>query len=127
MYLAFSAPPRLWHLALLCCVVPGFLLEPFLDCRELGGITVTDKLLFLGAQPFPCRAGVTVAEQFIPIEKVIGRYGFTVELDIGNDASIDLDQNAVQFLCHFLTPPDLNACVARDLRAVQLFSESCDL
>src|ERR1035441_4856018 len=107
MYLAFNAPPRLWLLALLICVVPGFLLEPLLDCRELGWIAVVDKHLLLGAQAFPCSAGVAFTEQFIPVEEVIGRCGLTVELHIGNNTAIHLDENAIQFLCHLLKPPDL--------------------
>src|SRR6266404_8098276 len=108
MYLAFSAPPCLWLLALVSCVVSGFLLEPFLDCRELRGITVADELLFLAAQALPGPARVTVTEQLVPVEKVIGRHRLAVELDIGNNSTIDLDENAVQFLRHFLKPPDLN-------------------
>src|SRR5713101_4058703 len=99
MYLAFSAPRCLWLLALLCCAVSGFLLEPFLDCREFGWIAIAEKLLFLGAQAFPSSAGVTVTEQLVPVEKVIGRYGLAVELDMGNNTTVNLDENALQLLC----------------------------
>src|SRR6266403_1475155 len=127
MCLAFGAPPCVWLLALLCCVVLCLLFEPFVNCRELGGITVADKLLFFGAQAFPCSAGVTVTEQFVPIEKVIGRYGFTVELDVRDNATIDLNEDAVEFLRYLLKPPDLKGCAASDPHAVQLLSEPRDL
>ena len=95
MYLAFGAPRCLWLLALLCCVVSGFLLEPFLDRRELRGVAIAEKLLFLAAQAFPSSAVVTVTEQLVPVEKVIGRHRLAVELDIGNNSTIDLDENAL--------------------------------
>jgi len=85
----------LWLLALLCCVVSGFLLEPFLDCREFGGVAIAEKLLFLGAQAFPSSAGVTVTEQLVPVEKVIYRHRLAVELDIRNNSTVDLDENAL--------------------------------
>ncbi len=52
------------------CVVSGFLLEPFLDCRELRGITVADELLFLAAQALPGPARVTVTEQRFLAEEI---------------------------------------------------------
>ena len=40
-------------IALCSFVALCFLLEPFLDCRELDGIAVAEKLLFLCAQSLP--------------------------------------------------------------------------
>jgi hypothetical protein len=56
-----------------------------LDCLELNGITAMDKLLFLGTQAFPCFAGVAITEQFIPIEKVVGRYRVTVRFSVESE------------------------------------------
>src|ERR1017187_1833524 len=102
MYLALGAPPRLWLLALLCCVVLCFLLESFLDCRELGGVAIAEKLLFLGAQAFPRSPSVAVTEHLIPVKQVISRRWLAVELHIRNNTAIHLDENAFQFLRHFL-------------------------